>query len=228
MFHCNPSQSVHTPVDPFFPSFVIAAFPSDKREDATTLLSRWKEIEKLAVANGIKIIAHGSDGEAKQLKAMRLLRSHYSNYWEIDSNVYKGLKIPIRVINGVMFPECCFQDPIHVGTKLRNNLLAQVRVLMLHLHRVSLAVVMDLLQQVTELDIKVRSSDMAPKDKMNFDAVRRLCSDELMNEVMKKGDTALYLYLKLIKFAVFSFVNPEKLESNKWRMQPCLLCHGEM
>ncbi len=65
---------------------------------------------------------------------------------------------------------------------------------------------MTLLSKHTELNLGIRASDLAPKDKMNFAAVERLCSPKVIS-IVAQTDPALSLYLKLIQYSVFSFVN---------------------
>jgi hypothetical protein len=104
-FACDVHVYLLNPLVRKYPSFVIAVCPSNKKETADDLLKRWKELELLSLKYGIKIVSHASDGESKQLRAMREYRQNHleESKWEVhsptigvinSSTIYKQKTIP--------------------------------------------------------------------------------------------------------------------------------------
>ncbi len=136
------------PLDILLPSYILAIYPSDKKENAEGLIQRWNEMSDLCQKNSIIIINHGMDGEPKQLAAMLKHYSTSSKYFEFLSPHFKGIRIKINKIGNVFFPECFFQDFIHIGTKLRNNLISALRKLILGGHSITLETLRQLLSRL--------------------------------------------------------------------------------
>ncbi len=203
---CDIHVYMLNPLDPRIPSFVVGVFPSDRTETSALILSRWKIFEDMASARKMKIVGHSSDGEPKQMSAMRQFLTSADTYYSLNSSAWKGIKVPKRTKFGTDLIECCFQDMMHIGTKLRNNLLSKTRKLRFGDKPINLEELDELLKQRSELRINCRPSDLFPNDKMNFAAVERLCNRKLLKEI-KSRDFTLYLYLKLIRYSTFSFVD---------------------
>jgi hypothetical protein len=203
---CDIHVYMLNPLDPRIPSFVIGVFPSDRKENSALILSRWKIFEDMASARKMKILGHSSDGEPKQMSAMRQFLTTAESYYSLNSTVWKGIKVPKRKKFDTDLIECCFQDMMHIGTKLRNNLLSKTRRLIFGEKPITLDALQNLLKNRSELRIHCRPSDLSPHDKMNFAAVERLCNRKLLKEI-KSQDFTLYLYLKLIRYSTFSFID---------------------
>lgn len=197
-----------TPIDRTKPSFVLALIPSAKQENSDDLLEEWRNIEILASKWGLAIVANGMDGEPKQLSAQRRQMTDPSNtFFEFQSEKFKGIKIPVHTTNEKEYPSASFQDPTHVVGKERNNLLSESRTIKIKHHEINLECIKRLLQLQTEIRIGVRFSDLRPKDKMNFDAVRRLCAPSTV-EILQREKDPSWFYLKFIHYSGFSFIQP--------------------
>lgn len=214
-FACDIHVYLLVPIFSSLPSFVIGVFPSNKTEKAINLLQRWEEVDKIANDLNIIIINHSSDGEAKQLRAMKEFRSNslINNSWGFSS-----FSIPTKIINQITYPQCCFQDMVHIGTKLRNNLVG-CRLLQIGSSDINLHSIKKLLAENGELKIGVRPSDLEPLDKMNFPAVERLCSQSAQKAVQNVKDFPLLLYLKLMQYSVLSFTSTDEKISLQERVK---------
>jgi hypothetical protein len=92
---------------------------------------------------------------------------------------------------------------IHIATKLRNSLVGN-RELILGEEEITTETLEKILSQKGEAEIGYRESDLDPHDKMNFPAVERLCAEKVEMAVVEKGDHALALFLKLIRYSTYS------------------------
>lgn len=195
------------PIDTRFPSYPIAVFPQVCTPPHEVLVERWNVIDSLFAEQGMCVLAHGSDGDAPQLKAM-LVRGDATRALPADRVVFSFANVPCitggmttvavparRMANAVVHgkqlpvhitcPVLSFQDPCHEGLKLRSSILNRQGIgVRLGDGRASLAHLTELLRGTDnvycETSLGIQSSDPDPYDRMNFPAFERLCGERLL------------------------------------------------
>lgn len=96
--------------------YVLFHTCSDNKFEAKDVLNRWKHTEYLLEREGIKVMAHASDGDPRLLKAMKIRAGYGSSdtpsRWGDWFRIRESLTTPINV-----------QDMIHTVNKFRNRLI---------------------------------------------------------------------------------------------------------
>lgn len=97
-------------------SYVLFHTCSDNKFEAKDVLNRWKHTEYVLEREGIKVMAHASDGDPRLLKAMKIRAGYGSSdtpsRWGDWFRIRESLTTPINV-----------QDMIHTVNKFRNRLI---------------------------------------------------------------------------------------------------------
>ena len=85
------------------------------------------------------------------------------------------------------------QDPVHVGTKLRTRFLKREKFLPFGNKIASPSDIESLIKIVSKDKHHLRLSDLNLQDKMNFDAVQRLCSAGI-RQLLKRHIIGIFKY----------------------------------
>ena len=101
----------------------------------------------------------------------------------------------------------CMQDPIHLCTKLRNRMLSQTASLAIGRGKVSVEVLMELIQNKSKLSHGLVKTDIEPKDKQNFHSCLKISSDEVLAGLQDMDDSLdTQVYLRLLRSVVVACV----------------------
>lgn len=194
------------PVDTRYPSFPFAVFPQRSSPAHSVLVERWNVMHNLLAERGMCVLAHGSDGDAPQLKAMlaRATTTDLPHDFVIFSFTHvpciitggtKTISAPARRMHAIVqgtalpglitCPVLAFQDPVHLGLKLRGRILTRdARGARLGNGVASLGQLIEMIGSTAnafcENDLGIQRSDPCPRDRMNFPAFERLCNDKLL------------------------------------------------
>ncbi len=141
------------PLDPRYPSFVLAIFPQNGPVDNEVVSMRWSIATDLLERQGLAVLSYGGDGDPAQLKAMkdRLANSprvenssrlmpaqardrslgmfipdiHGGRRFVSAPARWVTLQLPSHKPMTVLLPELCFQDFCHKGVKLTRRFLGR-------------------------------------------------------------------------------------------------------
>lgn len=164
-------------------------------------------IERELVKYGIRVAAHGSDGDSKFLSAMRQRMfppCDNSLAWRLWFRSSLDIKVP------------CVQDPIHIGTKMRNFLL---RGHAIHMGNflVSPSHLMFLLHEVSKDQHELTITDIDPKDRMNYRSVEKIWNPKVVQLLKEKvsDSKATCVYLDVARSVVASFLDKSLVPSER-------------
>ncbi len=127
------------PIDPRFPSFVLAIFAQKGPVQKTTHQQRWSTVIYQLQQHGLYVISNGADGDAAHMNAMlenhqppkqvsELQRPYSVPAIPDPLTQFKVLSVRATHVNlsngtSVWMPHLSFQDFIHVAVKIRYCLL---------------------------------------------------------------------------------------------------------
>lgn len=108
--------------------------------------------------------------------------------------------------------ELYIQDHLHIGTKLKSRLLKPSIILPLGVGFViSSGHLVELIEKTSKDQHKLSISDINPKDKMNYKAVRKMCHTKvtalLRSQILNSEGTATYL--DMMREVVEAYVSPD-------------------
>lgn len=115
----------------------------------------------------------------------------------------------INVIQRLIRQQICFQDTIHIGTKLRNRLLNSSNVLCIGDKVVTIVHIKILLESVPKEVHALVQSDIYPEDRQNYKSLEKLMEDRVLNamQIHVADSEATRMYLKICKHITSSFTN---------------------
>lgn len=152
---------------------------------------------------GIKVIGIAADGDPKLLSAMQ----QNVNFCFDPLNLAEYTEYPLITLEDWL---AYFQDPTHIGTKLRNRLLKHSIFLPFGNAVISLSHLKFLVSQVPKDQHGLTEYDIMPNDRMNFKSLEKIM-DERVIEALRKhvpGSEATILYIQICKYATTSFLDP--------------------
>ena len=206
----QPLTSPDTSVSPF----LLAAYGIGNSFTAIDVLNRWKWMFEKSQQAGVRIVAFATDCDPRYLLAMRLALGFFVeiNSGSIyDPDYVLEIALPrnwstwfFMRTRQVFF---CMQDPIHLCTKLRNRVLSQTASLAIGRGKVSVEVLMELIQNKSKLTHGLVKTDIEPKDKQNFHSCLKISSDEVLTGLEEiDGSLATQIYLRLLRSVVVAYV----------------------
>ncbi|CAF1449463.1 unnamed protein product [Adineta steineri] len=206
------------------PSFALAGYGVSSQYTSLDILSRWLFIHKNSIEQNMRILGFSTDADNKYFRAMRLMAGFYASLSNFDIHVDSCM---FSIQTGSW--SCFFlrrdqlfvfmQDATHLVTKLRNRLLSAIAALKVGDKCITMGHLQQLLDNVelTRLDHELTQSDLKPIDRQNFRSCLRITSCDVLNLITRDDNSnATYMYLKLIKFIIFSYIEPTT--SNEERM----------
>ena len=183
------------------PPFCLSLFGTDNKYKAEDVLSRWNFIRTEAQKYQIIVAGFSSDGDAKLLKAMRLI----TDFPFSQQNVFEWDWYHMGKGKG---SECCFQDTVHILTKMRTRFLKDGIVLPLGDYFASVDHLKLLISKFGKDKHLLTSSDLSPEDKMNFRSAQKMSSDRVINlldSVPESNGTRVYL--KIMRYIESAFLD---------------------
>ena len=102
----------------------------------------------------------------------------------------------------------CFQDPIHICTKLRNRLLSPTAEMAIGNQRISLDILLALISTSNKLKHGLVKSDIYPRDKQNFASCEKISNNSVISTLEEiPNSLATRLYLKLIRSVIVAYID---------------------
>ena len=180
------------------PPFCLGLFGTDNRFIYQDVLDRWKFIETECKKYNISVLGYSSDGDTRLMKAMRLTTflGHKSNLWEWFHVSLEGKN--------------CVQDTVHIGTKLRVRFLKIDQPLQMGKYIATPEHLRDIIQNHSKSLHFLTESDLSLDDKMNFEAVEKICKEnvrELLGQSPDKNNLGTIMYLKIISYVLEAFLS---------------------
>lgn len=131
------------------------------------------------------MVGFSGDGDNRLLKSMQ-------HYTELDAAVTKVVELESKTF-------CCLQDTVHIGTKLRNRMLALHILLVFGSALISLTHLKLLINNVPKEVHGLVMKDICPDDRQNFRSLEKMMKPRVI-EALKKyvvGSQGTQMYLKL-------------------------------
>ncbi|CAF1042870.1 unnamed protein product [Adineta steineri] len=191
--------------NPYSSPFILAAYGISNKFKAVDVLHRWIWKFEKSRESSVRIVAFATDCDPRYLLAMRLATSFfakYNNYSMHDHPNALEIDLPkdwrtwfFMSTRQVFF---CFQDPMHLCTKIRNRILSNTASMLIGKETVSIEVLMELVQNTSKLAHGLVKTDIDPKDRQNVSSCLKLASDDVslaLEDINNSLATRIYLFL---------------------------------
>lgn len=173
------------------PPFCLMIYGSDNKYTSLDVTKRWKYVEDQLANVNIKVLTFNSDSDPKYNKAMRVISG-------------LGLSTDIAWFSGLGNPDgpFCFQDLIHISTKLRNFLLRTIydkRTVPFGKNFIRIEHLYELMNMFPKDRHQLTLSTLNPVDRQNYKSVLRIChsnvTDLLTDHVENSQATVTFLQI---------------------------------
>ena len=169
------------PLTDGFPPIRLFLFGSDNKFKTEAVKNRLDFTKRSLAKEGIRLLTYSTDGDSREMKLMRdqlrlgaplqatcqhgtdRLRKKWS--WFVCD--YYREHIPV-------------QDTVHLGAKLRTRLLKLQKPMPFGNTVANQTHLVNLQRQFTKDKNLLKEGDLLPQDKMNYDAVFRLCAPRIL------------------------------------------------
>lgn len=103
----------------------------------------------------------------------------------------------------------CFQDPIHLATKIRNRMLSSTATLLMGKQIVSIDILREMMSTSSKLFHGLTYSDLNPRDHQNYSSCFKICRDEVFQAVSSlTNSNAMSIYLTLLRSIIDAYIEP--------------------
>jgi hypothetical protein len=181
--------------------YLLAAFGTDNKFKGSHVVSRWHHIFKESKEKGIRIIGYSTDCDSRYLYAMRISLGFFADFAYEDHPDLFTIDVPTHWSWFYMQLEqlyICFQDPVHICTKLRNRLLSQTANLLLGNQLIDIEPLLYLIDNYSKLDHSLVKSDVDPKDRQNYNSAVKISSDNVFYLLEKiPNSIGIRIYLQV-------------------------------
>ena len=94
----------------------------------------------------------------------------------------------------------CFQDAVHICTKLRNRLLSKTTNLLLGNQLINMEPLFYMISNYSKLDHSLTKSDLIPKDRQNYRSAAKISNDNVLHLIEKiPNSMGIRIYLQVRK-----------------------------
>ena len=193
---------------------ILSAYGTDSKYTFADIVHRWIWIYEQCLAKDVRIIGFATDGDPKYLKAMKvvsgLFLSSPHTYIRDRSDAF-DVSLPRDwhwfFLTGRQLL-LCFQDPIHVCTKLRNRLLSSTARMIIGNECISLSHLSEMIANSNKLNHGLVRSDIYPRDKQNFSSCEKISrADVIMTLAEVEKSYATSAYLRLIRSVIIAYID---------------------
>jgi hypothetical protein len=163
--------------------YLLAAYGTDNTFEASDVISRWHRIHQECKAKGIRILGFSSDCDSRYLCAMRTSLGFFANFPYDDHVDLIEIDLPSTWSWFFMQHEqlyICFQDAVHICTKLRNRLLSKTTHLLLGDQLINIEPLLYIINSYSKFDHALVRSDVNPKDRQNYGSAAKISSDNVL------------------------------------------------
>ncbi|CAF4031753.1 unnamed protein product, partial [Rotaria sp. Silwood1] len=196
------------------PPFLLSAFGTDNQTTSISILCRWLFIYEKCHTNNIRIVGFSSDADPKFLKAMRLATGYFSQLPNV-SLLNRADILETQIPNSWTWFYMrskqlflCFQDGIHLATKLRNRLLSKTASLVMGNYHISVKDLQNLIDNRSKLEHNLVLSDIFVKDRQNYASCLKISSINVLNILDENQSTfATHCYLTILHYVTIAYVD---------------------
>lgn len=187
------------------PPFCLLLYSTNSKYSSLDVSNRWKYIEKELLTVNIEILVYSTDSDPKYNSAMRRL-----SLLGKDSPIFAD-KAWFSCGTGILRKPFFVQDTVHVGGKMRNQMLKT------RANPRKLAFGKKYFIRIDHLDFLVKNftkdqhlltpSVLNPIDRMNFPSVLRMCDEKVLNLLKEhvKDSVGTVTYLKMLRDIIDSY-----------------------
>ena len=184
--------------------YLLSAYGTDGRYTSNDIIARWIDMFEKFRVKGIRVLGYSTDCDSKYLRSMRIITrffaspphpiSHLDNY---------GFNIILNPNWNWFYlrPEqlfICFQDAIHIATKLRNRLLSSTASMLLGNESMNITFLMEMIDRFSKVEHGLVKSDVLPKDRQNYSSCTKISSESVLETLKKMQHTkAILIYLQV-------------------------------
>ncbi|KAJ1529957.1 hypothetical protein ONE63_006685 [Megalurothrips usitatus] len=180
--------------------FCLLVYGTNNKFTSESVSFRWDFVKKELLKEGIEVIGFSSDGAGQLLRAMQC-RLFSSASKEASECPYYFCDEQIR--------EVVFQDTIHLANKLKTRILNESIVLPIGEFLVSSSHLKIMVEIVCKETHGMTKYDLQKKDKMNFNASQKMCSERSCSSLEKvPGSQGTRAYLDAMRNIINSFLDP--------------------
>ena len=218
------------------PAFCLVCLGTDNRFTAENVLKRWKYIYLECKHRGITVVSFGADGDSRALRAMKsscqLLKSFDKALLKLSPSsllVAKDYSKRWKSWFKVQHPTILayIQDPIHIAVKLKTKVTKPSCILPIGHYLVGIHSLRMVIQNYSKDQHGMRISDIAHRDKQNFEAVMRITSSSVLMLLKQIPDAkGTHLYLTVLRCIVDSYLDETIALCCEFIKQPSFLDSG--
>lgn len=159
----------------------------------------------ISIRVGIKVIGFASDGDPRLLSAMK--QNVNLNFNALNLSEYSS------IINELIY----FQDPMHIGTKLRNLLLRLSVFLPFGNSVITVSHLKFLILKVAKDKHGLTHSDILPEDRQNYRSLEKMMEDRVIDALKMyiPGSEGTVVYLTICKYVTSSFLDPDLMPNER-------------
>ena len=184
--------------------YLLSAYGTDGRYTSNHIISRWIEIFENFRARSIRVLGYSTDCDSKYLRSMRIITRFFTSSANtiphLDNYAF-NINLNADWIWFYLKPQqlfICFQDPIHIATKLRNRLLSSTATMLLGNESMNINYLVQMIDRFSKLEHGLVKSDVIPKDRQNYSSCTRISSDSVIETLKKMQNTsAIRIYLQV-------------------------------
>lgn len=192
--------------------FCLMLFSSDNKYTSDDVCNRWKFIIDTLKELDITVLNFSSDSDPRYNAAMRKL-SHLG----CDSNLFGQQKWyqlgDMKSISNLgEFDTIFTQDTTHNGVKLRNLFLKTAKndkKLPMGKYYIRQSHLKQLIDRFPKDMHNLTNSTLNPMDKQNFDSVKRICNNKVIELLRSKlaGSQGTIKFLEIMQYVIDSYMN---------------------
>jgi len=194
--------------------FLLAAYGITSQFNSIHVLRRWLWIFERSRLSNIRILAFSTDCDAKYLRAMRLITGFFAKLPNIpvsERNDALEVKLPKEWSSWFFLRTrqlfFCFQDPVHLCTKIRNRLLSKFASMIIGEGQISIDILFDLINNQSKLVHGLVKTDIQPKDRQNFNSCVKISSVDVLSALEDvSGSYATQVYLRLLHSIILAYI----------------------
>ena len=218
------------PLDPRMPAYDLGFFLERPGGIGSGRVSaRWDSSEEMLASVGLYQLFVAADGAPDQLKVQQQRQLASSEHHLevvipglVDGDGMRSVRAPARrevvqlgeIAAELVIPRIPVQDPLHCGGKLRNKSLKEK--LAIGGAAITFAPLLELLAQDASAGaaLTLHKSDISLRDRQDCKALMRLVGERVLHWLRGRIPAddrcrPLFYFLQLVRFAVYSFIDPE-------------------
>ena len=200
--------------NPYAAPFLLAAYGISNSFKSVDVLNRWLWMFDKSQQSNVRILSFSTDCDPRYLLSMRLATGFFARYTNTsisDRNDALEINIPKNWSSWFYMRSrqafFCFQDGVHLCTKLRNRMLSETASMLIGNEEVSINILINLIESKSKLIHGLVKTDIEPKDKQNFSSCLKIVSDDVLVALEDIDySQATLVYLRLLRSVMLAYV----------------------